>query len=133
MLQHVIDRARALQAEALHVVIGHGGEQVEQAMKGQAVNLVWQHEQLGTGHAVAQAMPQIGNYSIVLILYGDVPLTRPETLQQLTDIASQGDLGLLTVNLEDPAGYGRIIRNAVGDVVAIVEAQGCQRTAKADP
>lgn len=121
MLQHVIDRARALQAEALHVVIGHGGEQVEQAMKGQAVNLVWQHEQLGTGHAVAQAMPQIGNDSIVLILYGDVPLTRPETLQQLTDIASQGDLGLLTVNLEDPAGYGRIIRNAVGDVVAIVE------------
>ena len=121
MLQHVIDRARALQAEALHVVIGHGGEQVEQAMKGQAVNLVWQHEQLGTGHAVAQVMPQIGNDSIVLILYGDVSLTRPETLQQLTDIASQGDLGLLTVNFEDPAGYGRIIRNAVGDVVAIVE------------
>lgn len=121
MLQHVIDRARQLEPEALHLVIGHGGEQVEQAMSGQAVNLVWQHEQLGTGHAVAQAMPQIGQDSVVLILYGDVPLTRPETLQQLTRIAAEGDLGLLTVNLQDPTGYGRIIRNEAGDVVAIVE------------
>jgi len=121
MLQHVIDRARLLEPEALHVVIGHGGEQVEQAMNGQAVNLVWQREQLGTGHAVAQAMPQIDKDSVVLILYGDVPLTRPETLQQLTRIAVEGDLGLLTVNLQDPTGYGRIIRNEAGDVVAIVE------------
>ena len=121
MLQHVIDSARRLVPEALHVVIGHGGEQVEQTMAGQALDFVWQREQLGTGHAVAQAMPHIGNDSVVLVLYGDVPLTQPETLTQLTRIAAQGDLGLLTVTLEDPTGYGRIIRNAVGDVVAIVE------------
>ncbi|GAA0795722.1 bifunctional UDP-N-acetylglucosamine diphosphorylase/glucosamine-1-phosphate N-acetyltransferase GlmU [Marinobacterium sediminicola] len=121
MLQHVIDSAQRLAPEAMHVVIGHEGEQVEQAMSGQPLNFVWQREQLGTGHAVAQAMPNIGQDSVVLVLYGDVPMTRPETLQQLIKIAAQGDLGLLTVTLDDPTGYGRIIRNAVGDVVAIVE------------
>jgi bifunctional UDP-N-acetylglucosamine pyrophosphorylase/glucosamine-1-phosphate N-acetyltransferase len=121
MVQHVVDSACALVPEALHLVIGHEGEQVEQAMAGQSLNFVWQREQLGTGHAVAQAMPAIGQDSVVLVLYGDVPLTRPETLEQLVKIAAQGDLGLLTVTLEDPTGYGRIVRNAVGDVVAIVE------------
>ncbi len=121
MLQHVVDSAQRLAPEALHVVIGHEGEQVEQAMSGQALSFVWQREQLGTGHAVAQAMPNIGQDSVVLVLYGDVPLTRSETLAQLIKIAAHGDLGLLTVTLEDPTGYGRIIRNAVGDVVAIVE------------
>ena len=121
MLQHVIDSAKGLAPEALHVVIGHEGEQVEQAMSDQALNFVWQREQLGTGHAVAQAMPHIDPDSVVLVLYGDVPLTRPETFEQLIRLAQQGDLGLLTVTLEDPTGYGRIIRNAVGDVVAIVE------------
>ncbi|MBA4502883.1 bifunctional UDP-N-acetylglucosamine diphosphorylase/glucosamine-1-phosphate N-acetyltransferase GlmU [Marinobacterium marinum] len=121
MLQHVIDSARGLTPEALHVVIGHEGEQVEQAMSGQALNFVWQREQLGTGHAVAQAMPNIDPDAVVLVLYGDVPLTRRETLQKLVDMAAKGDLGLLTVTLDDPSGYGRIIRNAVGDVVAIVE------------
>lgn len=121
MLQHVIDSARELAPTGLHVVIGHEGQQVEQAMAGQELSFVWQREQLGTGHAVAQAMPNIGQDSVVLVLYGDVPLTRPETLEQLIRIAAQGDLGLLTVTLEDPTGYGRIIRNAVGDVVAIVE------------
>lgn len=121
MLQHVIERARALEPEALHVVIGHGGDQIERAVAEQDIKLVWQHEQLGTGHAVAQAMPAIGHDSVVLVLYGDVPLTGTETLEQLTSIATQGDLGLLTVTLEDPTGYGRIVRNAVGDVVAIVE------------
>lgn len=121
MLQHVIDSARQLQPQGLHVVIGHEGEQVEQAMADQGLSFVWQREQLGTGHAVAQAMPNIDQESVVLVLYGDVPLTRPDTLEKLTHIAAQGDLGLLTVTLEDPTGYGRIIRNAVGDVVAIVE------------
>lgn len=121
MLQHVIDSARQLQPQGLHVVIGHEGEQVEQAMANQDLSFVWQREQLGTGHAVAQAMPNIDQESVVLVLYGDVPLTRPDTLEKLTQIAAQDDLGLLTVTLEDPTGYGRIIRNAVGDVVAIVE------------
>lgn len=121
MLQHVIDSAGQLQPQGLHVVIGHEGEQVEQAMANQDLSFVWQREQLGTGHAVAQAMPNIDQESVVLVLYGDVPLTRPDTLEKLTQIAAQGDLGLLTVTLEDPTGYGRIIRNAVGDVVAIVE------------
>ncbi|MBV0933804.1 bifunctional UDP-N-acetylglucosamine diphosphorylase/glucosamine-1-phosphate N-acetyltransferase GlmU [Marinobacterium weihaiense] len=121
MVQHVVDSARRLAPEGLHLVIGHEGEQVEQALAGQALSFVWQREQLGTGHAVAQAMPNIDRDSVVLVLYGDVPLTRPDTLRQLVKLASEGDLGLLTVKLDDPAGYGRIIRNAVGDVVAIVE------------
>lgn len=121
MLQHVIDSAQSMSPEALYVVIGHGGEQVEHAMAGQGLHFVWQREQLGTGHAVAQAMPHIDHDAVVLVLYGDVPLTRPDTLAQLAHIATQGDLGLLTVTLDDPTGYGRIIRNAVDDVVAIVE------------
>ncbi len=121
MLQHVIDSARKLEPQGLHVVIGHEGEQVEQAMADRGLSFVWQREQLGTGHAVAQALPNIDQSSVVLVLYGDVPLTSADTFAQLTRIAAQGDLGLLTVTLEDPTGYGRIIRNAVGDVVAIVE------------
>jgi UDP-N-acetylglucosamine pyrophosphorylase (EC 2.7.7.23)/glucosamine-1-phosphate N-acetyltransferase (EC 2.3.1.157) len=130
MLQHVIDRARALQADALHLVIGHGGKQVAQAVADQGLNLVWQREQLGTGHAVAQALAQIGQDAVVLVVYGDVPLTPAETLQQLIEIAAQGDLALLTVELDDPTGYGRIIRNAVGDLVAIVEQKDASEAQK---
>jgi len=130
MLQHVIDRARALQPDGLHLVIGHGGEQVAQAVADQGLNLVWQREQLGTGHAVAQALAQIDQDAVVLVLYGDVPLTPAETLQQLIEIAAQGDLALLTVELDDPTGYGRIIRNAVGDLVAIVEQKDASEAQK---
>ncbi len=121
MLQHVIDSATSLENSRIHIVIGHGAEKVESALSGQAVQFALQSEQLGTGHAVAQAMPNISDNGVVLVLYGDVPLTRPETMAELVKIAERGQFGLLTVNLSDPTGYGRIVRSDTGDVVAIVE------------
>lgn len=131
MLQHVIDSAASLPNTHIHVVIGHGADQVKQQLHNQPVTQALQAEQLGTGHAVAQALPQCRNESIVLVLYGDVPLIQPETLTQLIHIAAQDHLALLTVELDDPSGYGRIVRNSVKDVVAIVEhkdASDAQRT-----
>lgn len=121
MLQHVIDSAMTLENSRSHIVIGHGAEKVESALSGQGVQFALQAEQLGTGHAVAQAMPNISDNGVVLVLYGDVPLTRPETMAELVKIAERGQFGLLTVNLADPTGYGRIVRSDAGDVVAIVE------------
>ena len=121
MLQHVIDSATSLENSRIHIVIGHGAEKVESALSGQAVQFALQSEQLGTGHAVAQAMPNISDNGVVLVLYGDVPLTRSETMAELVKIAERGQFGLLTVNLSDPTGYGRIVRSDTGDVVAIVE------------
>jgi len=121
LLGHVIDCARALSPEEIVVVYGHGGEQVPQAFADQP-DLRWaeQAEQLGTGHAVQQALPQLADSDRILVLYGDVPLTRPDTLRDL--IAATGDgFGLLTVNLGDPGGYGRIVRDATGRVQRIVE------------
>ena len=120
MLAHVIDAARALQPQGIHVVYGHGGEQVQAAFADQD-GLQWaqQAQQLGTGHAVAQAMPQVPDAATVLVLYGDVPLTRAETLRRLLD--APGRLAVLVAEPEDPSGYGRIVRNAEGRVAAIVE------------
>ncbi len=120
MLGHVIDTARALAPRKIHVVIGHGAEQVRQRLTAEDIHFVLQAEQLGTGHAVAQAMPQV-DADKVLILYGDVPLTRVETLAALLQQVNEQQLGLLTVQLADPSGYGRIIRDAAGEVQAIVE------------
>ena len=130
MLGHVIDTARALAPRKIHVVIGHGAEQVRQRLAAEDIHFVLQAEQLGTGHAVAQAMPQV-DADKVLILYGDVPLTRVETLAALLQQVNEQQLGLLTVQLADPSGYGRIIRDAAGEVQAIVEhkdASEAQRT-----
>lgn len=121
MLQHVIDTANQLSNIALHVVIGHGADRVTQQLTHQAVTIAMQEQQLGTGHAVAQALPACQSDGVVLILYGDVPLIQATTLQALLQQAQQGHLGLLTVVLQDPSGYGRIVRNDVRDVVAIVE------------
>ncbi|MDO6562397.1 bifunctional UDP-N-acetylglucosamine diphosphorylase/glucosamine-1-phosphate N-acetyltransferase GlmU [Amphritea sp. 1_MG-2023] len=121
MLQHVIDNASSLSEAKLHIVIGHEAEHVKAALSGQDVQFALQTEQRGTGHAVAQALPNIADDGVVLVLYGDVPLTQAETMAELVKIAQRGQLGLLTVNLDDPTGYGRIVRSDAGDVVAIVE------------
>jgi len=120
MLGHVIDTARQLTPQGIHVVIGHGAERVREQLAADDLNFVLQSEQLGTGHAVAQALPAL-TAERVLILYGDVPLIEVETLQRLLQLVSEQQLGLLTVNLNDPSGYGRIVRSATGVVNAIVE------------
>jgi bifunctional UDP-N-acetylglucosamine pyrophosphorylase/glucosamine-1-phosphate N-acetyltransferase len=128
LLAHVIDAARSLQPEKLCVVYGHGGEQVREMLH--APDLAWakQEPQLGTGHAVLQALPALNavppaptfDNSLTLILYGDVPLTRVDTLQRLLDVAGKERLALLTASVTDPQGYGRIVR-VNGAVTRIVE------------
>ncbi|MGV6493706.1 bifunctional UDP-N-acetylglucosamine diphosphorylase/glucosamine-1-phosphate N-acetyltransferase GlmU [Stenotrophomonas rhizophila] len=120
MLAHVIDAARALQPDAIHVVYGHGGEAVREAFADQG-DLVWakQAEQLGTGHAVQQAMPNVPDAATVLVLYGDVPMIRADTLRHL--LSQPGRLAVLVAEVANPTGYGRIVRNAEGRVAAIVE------------
>ncbi|MFS2092520.1 bifunctional UDP-N-acetylglucosamine diphosphorylase/glucosamine-1-phosphate N-acetyltransferase GlmU [Pseudomonas sp. Pseusp11] len=120
MLGHVIHSARQLDPQRIHVVIGHGAEAVRERLAADDLNFVLQDQQLGTGHAVAQAVPFIES-DTVLILYGDVPLIEVETLQRLLKQAAPQQLGLLTVELDDPTGYGRIVRDAAGKVTAIVE------------
>ena len=120
MLGHVIDTARSLAPKAIHVVIGHGAEQVREQLAADDLNFVVQAEQLGTGHAVAQALPAL-SAERVLILYGDVPLIEAATLERLLQQVTPQQLALLTVNLADPCGYGRIVRDGQGVVQAIVE------------
>jgi bifunctional UDP-N-acetylglucosamine pyrophosphorylase/glucosamine-1-phosphate N-acetyltransferase len=120
MLAHVIDTARELGADRIHVVHGHGGGAVRNEFKDQA-DLLWveQAQQLGTGHAVQQAMPGITTSSRVLVLYGDVPLIRAETLRRLLDV--DADLAVLGAEPADPTGYGRVVLDGNGHVGAIVE------------
>ena len=120
MLAHAIDAARALQPAGIHIVHGHGGEQVRAALADQP-DLQWAEQalQLGTGHAVEQAMPQVPDDAKVLVLYGDVPLITAASLQRLLD--APGRLAVLAAELPDPAGYGRILRDPEGRAAAIVE------------
>ena len=120
MLGHVIHSARQLSPQRIHVVIGHGADVVRERLAADDLNFVMQEKQLGTGHAVAQALPEL-NAENVLILYGDVPLIEVETLQRLLKKVNAEQLGLLTVNLDDPTGYGRIVRDEQNRVCAIVE------------
>ena len=119
LVQHVLDCATKLQPKRICIVYGHGGEAVPKAMKHIAAQFVIQEPQLGTGHAVQQAMQHLDDDSSTLVLYGDVPLIQYSTLHQMQQ-AGRG-LVLLTVKLANPIGYGRIIRNAQGDVMGIVE------------
>ncbi len=120
LIAHVVETARALKPACICVVYGHGGEQVPQTMAAKDLTFVRQQPQLGTGHALAQAQPHLGNAALTLVLYGDVPLIGEETLAAM--IAGGGDrLTLLTAELAEPAGYGRIIRNKRGSITAIVE------------
>ena len=121
LLQHVVDAAHALAPQQLHIVVGHGAERVKADIAVSNARWVLQAEQLGTGHAVQQAAPALDPAGTTLILYGDVPLIGQQSLRHLLDSAARGDLGLLTVTLENPSGYGRVIRGASGLVQAIVE------------
>lgn len=121
LLGHCLSAADALGAARIFVVYGHGGETLPQAIGRDDIEWVLQEPQLGTGHAVQQAVPALDPESICLILYGDVPLIRPETLDEMALIARQDAVALLTVRLANPSGYGRIVRDAHGQVVRIVE------------
>ncbi|KRB93989.1 bifunctional UDP-N-acetylglucosamine diphosphorylase/glucosamine-1-phosphate N-acetyltransferase GlmU [Noviherbaspirillum sp. Root189] len=120
LLSHVIDTARALSPTTLCVIYGHGGDAVPEAVKASDLSFAKQEPQLGTGHAVMQAMPYLRDDVPTLVLYGDVPLTTRDSLQQLLDSAGSNKLAILTVELEDPTGYGRIVRRH-GNIVGIVE------------
>jgi bifunctional UDP-N-acetylglucosamine pyrophosphorylase/glucosamine-1-phosphate N-acetyltransferase len=120
LLGHVIDTARTLRPTQFVVIYGHGGNAVVDAFTGTNIQFAKQEPQLGTGHAVQQAIPLLDDTVPTLILYGDVPLTTSTTLQRLVDVAGTNKLGILTVNLPDPTGYGRIVRNN-GQITHIVE------------
>lgn len=127
LLAHVVATARRLQPAAIHVVYGHGGEQVRAALPDADLHWTLQAEQLGTGHALQQVMPAIADAHTVLVLYGDVPLVRAETLAALVAHAGPATLALLSAVLPDPSGYGRVIRDRGGRVVRIVEHRDANR------
>ncbi|NHC06470.1 bifunctional UDP-N-acetylglucosamine diphosphorylase/glucosamine-1-phosphate N-acetyltransferase GlmU [Azonexus fungiphilus] len=127
---HVIDTARQLAPEKLIVVHGHGGDVVRATLAAPDICWAEQAQQLGTGHALAQALPQLASSAQTLVLYGDVPLTTPATLQRLLH-AGRDALAILTVDLADPTGYGRIVRNERGEVCRIVEQKDASEAEKA--
>ena len=120
LLEHVVATANSLEANSICVVYGHGAETVQEHFGGSDLNWALQEPQLGTGHAVQQAMPHLKDDEVAVILYGDVPLVRPETVRRLAGAAVDGP-AILTVVEADPTGYGRIIRNPEGAVVEIIE------------
>ena len=136
LLHHVLDQAAHLQARSAIVITGHGATEVEAATAGAAsaaasfdLKFVRQEPQLGTGHAVQQAVPHLRADGTVVVLSGDVPLTRPETLRALVDACAGERLALLTVELADPTGYGRIVRGADG---AVRGGEACARNRTPD-
>ncbi len=120
LLGHVIDAARALQPARICVIYGHGGEAVPEAFRAPDLSFARQEPQLGTGHAVQQAVPHLDDQAATLILYGDVPLVRSETLSELLKATGDG-VGVLSVVLDDPTGYGRILRDSEHRITGIVE------------
>ncbi|HQY28841.1 MAG TPA: bifunctional UDP-N-acetylglucosamine diphosphorylase/glucosamine-1-phosphate N-acetyltransferase GlmU [Burkholderiaceae bacterium] len=130
LLAHVVDCARSLAPRRIVVVYGHGGEAVPKAIAGDDLRWALQQPQRGTGHAVMQALPHLDPAVPTLVLYGDVPLTSRDTLARLIDAAGADKLGLLTVDLPDPAGYGRIVRD--GDrILQIVEHEDADAATRA--
>jgi len=131
MLSHVLDTARTLSPSRLVVVVGHGAERVREAVAADDVAFAEQAQQLGTGHAVMQALPLLDDNQPTLVLYGDVPLTSAATLKNLVEAAGAERLGVLTVEMPDPTGYGRIVRDAAGNIVRIVEQKDASEEVRA--
>ncbi len=121
LLQHVYDTSQSIDNNEVIIIYGHGGEQVKQALAALDAQWIEQKQQLGTGHAVLQADSLLNNDDTVLILYGDVPLLSKESITGLLQHVSAHSMALLTVNLDDPSGYGRIVRDSAGNVIRIVE------------
>ena len=121
LLAHVLETARKLAPDRICIVYGHGGDAVRQRFPEPDLRWALQDPPLGTGHALAQALPQLSSDGVTLVLFGADPLARPETLEAVVRHAREGALSLLTIELEDPTGYGRIVRDAKGAVKAIVE------------
>ena len=121
MLGHVVAAVESLGEAKKIIVTGHGAEQVEQQFKSPTTIFIQQKEQLGTGHAVHMAVPELCSDAVVIVLYGDVPLIRPATIQKILAVVTESTMGLLTINLDQPTGYGRIVRNTKGDITEIIE------------
>ena len=121
MLGHVVAAVESLGKAKKIIVTGHGAEQVEQQFKSPTTIFIQQKEQLGTGHAVHMAVPELCSDAVVIVLYGDVPLIRPATIQKILAVVTESTMGLLTINLDQPTGYGRIVRNTKGDITEIIE------------
>ena len=130
LLQHVYDMSNQLENNSIKIVYGHGAELVRETLKDLDAGWIEQKQQLGTGHAVQQVSDQLQDDDTVLILYGDVPLLKLPTVKRLVSNVSQQSLALLTVNLENPKGYGRIVRNAEGKVARIVEDKDASQSEK---
>ena len=121
MLGHVVAAVESLGEAKKIIVTGHGAEQVEQQFKSPTTIFIQQKEQLGTGHAVHMAVPELCSDAVVIVLYGDVPLIRPGTIKRILGVVTEKAMGLLTINLDQPTGYGRIVRNTKGDITEIIE------------
>lgn len=131
LLERVVQTAESLKPKKIHVVYGNGGSALPESLPHLSVNWVFQKEQLGTGHAVMQALPFCGDDERILVLYGDVPVISTHTLQQLLDETPKGGVGLLVTELEDPTGFGRIVRDHNDNIVAIIEEKDATRTQRA--
>jgi bifunctional UDP-N-acetylglucosamine pyrophosphorylase/glucosamine-1-phosphate N-acetyltransferase len=121
MLGHVVATVESLGKAKKIIVTGHGAEQVEQQFKSPTTIFTQQTEQLGTGHAVHMAVSELCSDAVVIVLYGDVPLIRPATIEKILAVVTESTMGLLTINLDQPTGYGRIVRNTKGDITEIIE------------
>ncbi len=130
LLKHVYDLSSQLANNSIKIVYGHGGVLVKESLSELNANWVEQKQQLGTGHAVQQVADQIGDEDIVLILYGDVPLLKLNTIEQLIPLVKDKSIALLTVNLDNPTGYGRIVRDNDGKVLRIVEEKDATKDEK---